>query len=134
MMYHDEECFEEDYLFYDGLSVVEEESESDDDSDAEDEDYHPLSEGTRVRGNYRAAEQFEGRENWYEGKITKVHESNGSITYDVEYDDGDTEENIIPKNVRPFEEIKKEEKKIDESKNTAKLEQLKRKKAKAKAR
>ena len=113
----------------------EKESDSDDDdSDAEDEDYHPLSEGTRVRGNYRAAEQFKGRENWYEGKITKVHESNGSITYDIEYDDGDTEKNILPKNVRPVEEIQKEEKKIDESKNIAKLEQLKRKKAKAKAR
>ena len=106
----------------------------DDDSDAEDEDYHPLSEGTRVRGNYRAAEQFKGRENWYEGKITNVHEYNGSITYDIEYDDGDTEKNILPKNVRPVEEIQKEEKKIDESKNIAKLEQLKRKKAKAKAR
>ena len=44
----------------------------DDDSDAEHDDYHPLAEGTRVRGNYRAAEQFGGRENWYEGKINKV--------------------------------------------------------------
>ena len=107
---------------------------SDDDSDAEDEDYHPLAEGTRVRGNYQAAEQFEGRENWYEGKITKVHDSNGKITYDVEYDDGDTEKNMVPKYVRPFEEIQKVEKKIDESKNKEKLEQLKRKKARAKAR
>ncbi len=105
----------------------------DDDSDAED-DYRPLAEGTRIRGNYRAAEQFEGRENWYEGKITKVHDSNGKVTYDVEYDDGDTEEGMIPKNVRPVEEIQKVEKKIDENKNKEKLEQLKRKRARAKAR
>lgn len=105
-----------------------------DDSDSEDEDYHPLSEETRVRGNYRAAEQFDGRVNWYEGKIIKVYECNGVLTYDIEYDDGDIEKNVIPKNVRPVEEIQKVEKKIDESKNAAKLENLKRKKARAKAR
>ena len=111
------------------------ESESDgDESDEDDDDCHPLSEGTRIRGNYRAAEQFEGRENWYEGKITKVHESNGTVTYDVEYDDGDTEENMIPKNVRPAEEIQEFEKKINESKKDEKLEQMKRKKARDKAR
>ena len=110
-------------------------SDSDgDESDTQDGSYHPLTEGTRVRGNYRAADQFEGRENWYEGKITKVHESKGSVTYDVEYDDGDTEECVVPKNVRPHEEIQKVEEKIDESKNAAKLEQLKRKKARDKAR
>ena len=111
-------------------------SDSDDETDGEDADYHPLTKGTRIRGNYRAAEQFEGRENWYEGKITKVHESNGVYTYDVEYDDGDTEEDMIAKNVRPAAEIKKEEKKINESKTKkeANIEQLKRKKARDKAR
>ena len=111
------------------------ESDSDrDDSDEDDDDCHPLSEGTRIRGNYRAAEQFEGRENWYEGKITKVHESNGTVTYDVEYDDGDMEENMIPKNVRPVEEIQEFEKKINKPEKDDNLEQLKRKKARAKAR
>jgi nucleolar protein 14 len=117
-----------------GNKKVEHSDSDDDESDTQDESCHPLTEGTRVRGNYRAADQFEGRQNWYEGKIIKVHESNGNVTYDVEYDDGDTEERVIPKNVRPFEEIQKVEKKIDESKNAAKLEQLKRKKARAKAR
>jgi len=106
------------------------------DSDANDDDYHPLTEGTRVRGNYQAAEQFEGRENWYEGEIITVYESNGVLTYDIKYDDGDIEKNMIPRNIRPVEDIQiqKVEKKIDESKNDAKLEQLKRKKARAKAR
>jgi nucleolar protein 14 len=112
-----------------------EDSESDgDDSDAQNDDCHPLAEGTRIRGNYRAVEQFEGRENWYEGKITKVHESNGVVTYDVEYDDGDTEEHLIPKNVRPLEQIQKVEKEVDETKDQTRLEHLKRKKARAKAR
>jgi len=110
----------------------------DDDSDSEEQgdDCHPLTEGTRVRGNYRAAEQFDGRENWYEGTITKVYETNtGVVTYSVEYEDGDTEENVITKNVRLVEEHQEvEKKKIDESKTEAQLVQLKRKKAKAKAR
>ena len=124
----------------DGKRITEKDLDADDsDSDAEedgDDPCHPLSEGTLVRGNYRSAEQFDGRENWYEGKIIKVHKTDtGGVTYDVEYDDGDTEENVIPKNVRPGEEIQVEEKKVDESKNNeAKLEQLKRKKAKEKAR
>lgn len=113
------------------------ESDSDDsDSDEDDvDDYHPLSEGARIRGNYRAEEQFEGRENWFEGKITKVHESStGAITYDVEYDDGDTEEGMTTKNVRPVEEAPKPGKDEVDDKNKTKLEQMKRKLAKEKAR
>jgi len=117
-----------------GSNKTDDSESEDDESDAEDDDYHPLAKGSRIRGNYRAAEQFEGRENWYEGEITKVHESNRKFTYDVEYDDGETEENVIPKNVRPLEEIQKVEKNIDESKNNKKLDQLKRRKAKDKAR
>uniref|UniRef100_A0A6U9X837 Nucleolar protein 14 n=1 Tax=Pseudo-nitzschia australis TaxID=44445 RepID=A0A6U9X837_9STRA len=123
----------------DGTLIEPDEDESDSDShdsddDEGDNDCHPLSEGDRIRGNYRAAEQFDGRENWYEGKITKVRESNsGAITYDIEYDDGDTEENVIPKNVRPVEEeIQKAGEK--EIKDDVKIEQMKRKKAKEKAR
>eukprot|EP00536_Pseudo-nitzschia_multiseries_P012066 jgi/Psemu1/260290/estExt_Genewise1Plus.C_4410036 len=125
----------------DGTYIEPEEDDSDSDgsdSDSEDEEDdnegHPLSEGDRIRGNYRAAEQFEGRENWFEGKITKVHESSsGAVTYDVEYDDGDTEENMIPKNVRPVEKSKKPEKKETKD-DEAKIEQMKRKLAKEKAR
>mmetsp|Transcript_6817 Transcript_6817/g.19698 ORF Transcript_6817/g.19698 Transcript_6817/m.19698 type:complete len:981 (-) Transcript_6817:1779-4721(-) len=127
----------------DGTYIEQDADESDSDggdSDSEDgeddTEVHPLSEGTRVRGHYRAAEQFEGRENWYEGTITKVHESStGAITYDVEYDDGDTEENMIPKHVRPVEveESKKADKK-ETINDEAKIEQMKRKLAKEKAR
>jgi nucleolar protein 14 len=83
----------------------------DDDSDPEEDDrvVHPLTEGTRVRGNYRVTEQFGGQESWYDGKITKVHEqTDGSIKYDVEYDDGDFEEDLIPENVRPIQKTAEE--------------------------
>ncbi|VEU40901.1 unnamed protein product [Pseudo-nitzschia multistriata] len=128
--------FTADGTFIEQDDADESDSGSDDSEDEpDDEDYHPLSEGARVRANYRAAEQFEGRENWYEGKITKVHESpSGAVTYDVEYDDGDTEEDMIPKNVRPVESVQKIKKEDKQKRNEAKLEQMKRKMAKEKAR
>lgn len=59
--------------------------ESEDDS-AGDTQQHPLPKGAKVQGNYRVAEQFDGREAWYDGEITKVHILNdGSVRYDVEY-------------------------------------------------
>lgn len=74
------------------------------DAHGEDAQYHPLSVGTRVQGNYRAAEQYDGREAWYDGEITKVHLLNdSSVRYDVEYLDGDFEEDMRPENVRPVE-------------------------------
>jgi len=91
------------------------------------------TEGSRVRGNYCAA-QFHGRreDNWYDGTISKVHKhKNDDNTYDIEYDDGDTEENMIPRNVRPLEKVVVKETK-EENKDTEL--QLKRKKAKQKAR
>jgi nucleolar protein 14 len=115
-------------------------SESDDDEKSDSEGsledvQHPLPVGCRVRGNYKAAEQYDGHESWYDGKITKVHtQKDGSVTYDVEYDDGDFEDGMIAKNVRPIEKTP-EEKDDAKKQNENDLEmQLKRKLAKEKAR
>ena len=68
--------------------------------------HRPLSVGARVQGNYRAAEQFDGREAWYDGEITKVYfREDGSLRYDVEYADGDFEEDMLPEHVRPKESL-----------------------------
>jgi hypothetical protein len=45
----------------------------------------PLQEGGKVEGNYR------GRGKWYSGKITK---DRGDGTYDLAYDDGETEQRV----------------------------------------
>jgi len=119
----------------DGNIVDSDKSDSDDDSDSDAEEgdtCHPLPEGSRVRGNYRAKDQYDGRENWYDAKITKVHKNSDDVTYTVEYDDGDIEENVIPKNVRPSEKEVVVQKPTEDNKDTEL--QLKRKKAKEKAR
>lgn len=117
-------------------SEVEEDEKDDDNNDDEDEATAPLAIGSRVRGNYRAAEQYAGHEAWYEGKIIKVHKSkkDGSVKYDVQYDDGDLEEGMIPKNVRPVKKTAEEKVKESDEKRSATELQLKRKKAKEKAR
>jgi nucleolar protein 14 len=112
--------------------------ENEDDSDLDEEEGDGASRllpvGTRVRGNYRAAEQFDGHEAWYDGKITKVHKKkDGTIKYDVEYDDGDFEEDMIPQNVRPIEKTEEEKAKIDDDEKRDAELKLKRKKAKEKA-
>lgn len=119
--------------YFDKNGNVLQSDESDSDSGEEsDSSYQPLLDGSRVRGNYRAVEQFSGRENWYDGKIIKVNTSdNGSMTYDVEYDDGDIEKNMIPKNVRAVEKVVVQD---TTNKNKEDDLQLKRKLAKQKAR
>ena len=109
-------------------------SDSDDDSD-DDEVVHPLAIGTRVQGNYRIAEQFEAQEAWYDGTIKNVHkESDGTYKYDVEYDDGDFEEDMIPENVKPIHKTP-EEKTKEKEKSEEQLEaKFKRNKARDKAR
>jgi nucleolar protein 14 len=120
----------------DGNIVESDQSDPDDDSnsDAEEGDTcHPLPEGSRVRGNYRAKDQYDGRENWYDAIVTKVHKNgDDSVTYTIEYDDGDIEENVIPKNVRPSEKEVVLQKPTEDNKDIEL--QLKRKKAKEKAR
>jgi hypothetical protein len=88
-----------------------------------------------VSGNYRATEQFDGHEAWYDAKITQVHlRKDGSVKYDVEYDDGDFEEDMIPENVRPIAKTPEEKEKIEGDQRNDEEILLKRKKAKEKAR
>lgn len=108
---------------------------SDSDEESSPEVSHPLEVGCRVRGNYRAAEQYGGHESWYDGKITKIHlQKDGSVTYDVEYDDGDFEDGMVPENVRPIEKTQEEKDDMKKQKESDDELQLKRKLAKEKAR
>lgn len=121
-------------------NVVEKEEDADDGSEDSDDDsekhlpQHPLPKGTRVQGNYRAAEQYAGQEAWYDGEITKVHIlEDGNVRYDVEYLDGDFEEDMLPENVRPVEKAKDVDTSTKDSSVDKEL-QLKRNKARDKAR
>lgn len=91
-------------------------SADDDDDDAENENDKPsmiqkhyYKVGDRVMANFRAKEQFDGHEAWYHGTITKVVKENDNdddeeeeptITYNIEYDDGDFEDNVEPQSIR----------------------------------
>lgn len=117
--------------------------DGDDESDAiadkdengdDDHNYdEPLSEGMRVLGHYRIEEQYNGQGEWFEGEIAKVHpHKDGTFKYDVQYDDGDFEENMIQENVRPIktshqknEQGAKEEKSDDQLQVKQKLAQEK---------
>jgi hypothetical protein len=50
-----------------------------------------LSEGSKVEANYR------GRGKWYAGKISK---DRGDGTFDVAYDDGESETRVAPDYIR----------------------------------
>jgi nucleolar protein 14 len=108
---------------------------SSDQDDNEDATTIPLEVGARVKGNYRVGEQFDGQESWYDAVITKVNtEPDGTVTYDVDYDDNDFEENMIPKNVRAVEKSPEEQEKGLQKKEEEDMLKLKRKKARDKAR
>lgn len=78
---------------------------SDEDSEAgKDDSGEELKVGARVQGNYHAKEQSQDQDYWYDGCISKVNvEADGTVTYNVDYDDGDFEENMEPEYVRPVE-------------------------------
>mmetsp|Transcript_133907 Transcript_133907/g.199125 ORF Transcript_133907/g.199125 Transcript_133907/m.199125 type:complete len:991 (+) Transcript_133907:69-3041(+) len=128
----------------DGRVVEMEENDDDDDSDSEggedesddeDEVAHPIAIGTRVRGNYRIAEQFGAQDAWYEGTVKKAHEEpDGSYKYDVEYDDGDFEEDMLPENVKPINKTLEEKSKDREQTEKGLEAKFKRSKARDKAR
>lgn len=110
----------------------EEHDSSESEVDDADTDHHGsnqiLTVGARVQGNYRVKEQFHEGTAWYDGVVTKVNkQADGSVTYDVTYDDGDFEDDMEPENVRPIKEM---------SEDTGKQEGIiwKRQKAKEKAR
>lgn len=108
---------------------------SDDESDEDAHGVTPvqLTKGTKIQGNYRASEQYGGKENWYNGVITAVRKgADGKNSYDVTYDDGDFEEGMIEENVRLLPKSKKE---LDEEKaKDSEAVVAKRKKLKAKMR
>lgn len=96
-------------------------NDSDEDDDDSDESVNVvLSVGCRVKGNYRAEEQYDGNEAWYEGQILEVNtDKAGNVTYSVEYDDGDFESDMKPSNVRPIKIIKAEKQaEIDDNEKT----------------
>lgn len=91
--------------------------------------------GTRVKGKYRANEQFNDQADWYEGKVTQVNtDKAGNVSYDIEYDDGDFEEEMKPKNVRPIKKSKEVAKEEEAAKEEKVFVKRKRQKAKDKAR
>jgi nucleolar protein 14 len=100
-----------------------------DDADADHHDPNLiLTVGTRVQGNYRVKEQFSEKAAWYDGVVAKVNkQADGSVTYDVTYDDGDFEDDMEPENVRPI-------KKMSEDTGMQEVIRRKRQKAKEKAR
>jgi nucleolar protein 14 len=107
-----------------------------DDAEADQHDSNIiLAVGTRVHGNYRVKEQYGEQAAWYDGVVTKVNkQADGSVTYDVTYDDNDFEEDMEPKNVCPVEKTP-EEKGGEETNQQGELAlRRKRQKAKEKAR
>lgn len=66
--------------------------------------------GTRIKGKYRAEEQFEGKGRWYAGIVTKAYKDSesGDILYDVEYDDGDIETDMKQQNIKQLKRQNKE--------------------------
>ena len=113
--------------------------EDDNDDSSQDSDkpdnHDVLVVGSRVEGNYRAREQFQDKDHWYVGTISKVNkDKDGNVTYNVDYDDGDFEEDMDADYVRPLpkteEEAEAEEDKVEE----AVLLKRKRQKARDKAR
>ena len=95
-----------------------------------------LAVGTRIKAKYRADEQFEGKGKWYKGKITQVSvdKKSGNTRYNVEYDDGDIEEDLKPENVRKQKNTREEIEKEEEEKTKEMRLRAKRQKAKDKAR
>ena len=119
----------------DEASAGEESSEDSDDDDDEGDDGAILAVGTKVRGNYHADEQFDGKENWFEGTVTNVTtDTTGSTRYDITYNDGDFEEGMKPENVRRLSKTKEEKNKDKEKAETRKKISAKKLKAKKKAR
>jgi len=119
------------------LGESDDEASNTDSSDSEsDSDNSPrqslLEVGTRVKGKYRAGDQFEGGGKWYKAKITSVTNDvkTGNVLYDVEYDDGDFEEGLKAENVKRLKIVSL--KRIKEREKKAAFEKLQEKKQKAK--
>lgn len=109
------------------------ESGSYDDGDDSDDDIE-FTEGMKIQGNYHASEQYQGKENWYDGTITAIRTDNaGNTLYDVTYDDGDFEEGMTEENVRPAPISKEEKDQQINEKTEAAMAKKKKQKAKLRA-
>ena len=107
--------------------------DGDDDGSNSDEDIE-FTEGMKIQGNYHASEQYQGKENWYDGTITAIRTDNaGNTLYDVTYDDGDFEEGMTEENVRPTPISKEEKDQQINEKTEAAMAKKKKQKAKLRA-
>ena len=94
-----------------------------------------LQVGTRVNGNYRVKEQYDEQSKWYAGKIIQVNKNkDGFLTYNIEYDDGDFEDDMKPENVRPLAKSEEENKNLGNQLDEELALKRMRQKAKLKAR
>ena len=88
-----------------------------------------------MQANYRVNEQYEGKEHWYSGVVAAVHKQpDGSVEYDVNYDDGDFEDGIKAENVKPVKKTSEEKQQEKEETEKESALKVKRQKAKEKAR
>jgi nucleolar protein 14 len=94
----------------------------------------PLTKGTRIEASYRASEQHDGNESWYTAVVLQVHKNGGEYTYDVDYDDGDSEEGVEPSHIRVEAKSDKELDKEREKQENEAILKRKRQKAAEKAR
>jgi len=128
----------------DNLGLSDDEA-SRDGSDSDSDEPHDTSiihaVGARIKGRYKADEQYMGMASWYNGKVVRVTKDKaGNVLYDVEYDDGDCEEGMRPENVKPLksnknisrEEDEDEDEDDEDAKKKAEIEKLKKKRSKAK--
>jgi len=109
-------------------------SDVDDDDGTDYDDDIEFTEGMKIQGNYHASEQYQGKANWYDGTITAIRTDNaGNTLYDVTYDDGDFEEGMAKKNVRPAPLSKEEKDQQMNHKTEAAMAKKKKQKAKLRA-
>jgi nucleolar protein 14 len=95
--------------------------------------------GDKVTASYRATEQYGGSESWFGGVIVAVHnntvkDGTTAVTYDIEYDDGDLEEGVESRHVRPLDKTAEELEREASQKDQEVAIKRKRQKAKEKAR
>jgi nucleolar protein 14 len=111
----------------------EDEEEEEEEEDTEDLPFREYNVGDQVTANYRAKEQYGGQEAWYSGVISKVRgDSSDMRTYNIEYDDGDFEEDVEPQYIRPVEDKTPEADSISEPSKDREVD-LRRKRQKAMA-
>jgi nucleolar protein 14 len=68
-----------------------------------------LEVGARVTASYRAKEQFGAQASWFNGEVKQIHtDKDGEVTYNVDYDDGDFEDGVEARHIRPIDKTKEE--------------------------